>query len=156
MRPLAQVMNEVRIKNRKAGYEYEILDKLTAGIQLQGTEIKSIRNGNASINEAFCEVRNDEMFVINMHIAEYELGTYANHEPKRPRKLLLQKQEILKWKKRVNEKGQTIIPTLLFISDNGLAKLNVALAQGRKIHDKRENIKEKDTKRELDRVKNRY
>ena len=146
-------MDDVHIKNRKAGFEYEILDKLTVGIQLKGTEIKSIRNGNASINEAFCQIKNDELYVVNMHIAEYELGTYANHVPKRERKLLLHKAELLKWKKKVNEKGQTIIPTLVFISDRGKAKLNIALAQGRKLHDKRENLKEKDTKREIARLK---
>jgi SsrA-binding protein len=149
-------MDDVHIKNRKAGFEYEILDKLTVGIQLKGTEIKSIRNGNASINEAFCQIKNDELFVVNMHIAEYELGTYANHVPKRERKLLLHKAELLKWKKKVNEKGQTIIPTLVFISDRGKAKLNIALAQGRKLHDKRENLKEKDTKREIARLKKSY
>jgi SsrA-binding protein len=149
-------MDDVHIKNRKAGFEYEILDKLTVGIQLKGTEIKSIRNGNASINEAFCQIKNDELFVVNMHIAEYELGTYANHVPKRERKLLLHKSELLKWKKKVNEKGQTIIPTLVFISDRGKAKLNIALAQGRKLHDKRENLKEKDTKREIARLKKSY
>ncbi len=149
-------MNDVHIKNRKAGYEYEILDKLTVGIQLKGTEIKSIRFGNASINEAYCQIKNDELFVVNMHIAEYELGTYANHEPKRERKLLLHKSELLKWKKKVAEKGQTIIPTLIFISDKGKAKLNIALAQGRKLHDKRENIKEKDTKREIARLKKSF
>ncbi len=149
-------MDDVHIKNRKAGFEYEILDKLTVGIQLKGTEIKSIRNGNASINEAFCQIKNDELYVVNMHIAEYELGTYANHVPKRERKLLLHKAELLKWKKKVNEKGQTIIPTLVFISDRGKAKLNIALAQGRKLHDKRENLKEKDTKREIARLKKSY
>lgn len=148
--------NDVHIKNRKAGFEYEILDKLTAGIQLRGTEIKSIRNGNASINEAFCQIKNDELFVVNMHIAEYELGTYANHEPKRERKLLLHKSELLKWKKKVQEKGQTIIPTLVFMGDNGKAKMNIALAQGRKLHDKRHNLKEKDSKREIDRLKKSF
>jgi len=148
--------NDVHIKNRKAGFEYEILDKLTVGIQLRGTEIKSIRNGNASINEAFCQIKNDELFVVNMHIAEYELGTYANHEPKRERKLLLHKFELLKWKKKVQEKGQTIIPTLVFMGDNGKAKMNIALAQGRKLHDKRHNLKEKDSKREIDRLKKSF
>jgi SsrA-binding protein len=148
--------NDVHIKNRKAGFEYEILDKLTVGIQLRGTEIKSIRNGNASINEAFCQIKNDELFVVNMHIAEYELGTYANHEPKRERKLLLHKSELLKWKKKVQEKGQTIIPTLVFMGDNGKAKMNIALAQGRKLHDKRHNLKEKDSKREIDRLKKSF
>lgn len=147
---------DVHIKNRRASFDYELVDKLTAGIQLQGTEIKSIRNGNASINEAFCQFIDDELFVINMHIAEYELGTYANHEPKRNRKLLLQKTELRRWQKKVNEKGLTIVPTLLFISDKGYAKLNIALAKGKKVHDKRDSIREKDTKRQLDRLKKTY
>ncbi|GAB5540191.1 MAG: SsrA-binding protein SmpB [Salibacteraceae bacterium] len=146
-------MTDIKIKNRKANFEFEILDKLTAGIQLRGTEIKSLRNGNASITEAFCQVKGDEMFVVNMHIAEYEMGTDANHLPKRERKLLLHKRETISWKKKVNEKGLTIIPTLLYINKEGLAKLNIALAQGKKIHDKRHSIREKDSKRELDRLK---
>lgn len=143
----------ISIKNRKAKFEYEILDKLSAGIQLRGTEIKSIRNGNASINEAFCQFRGSELFVVNMHIAEYEFGTDANHEPKRERKLLLQKNELGRWKKKMQEKGLTIVPTLLFINDSGLAKLNIALAQGKKLHDKRDTIKDRESKRQLDRLK---
>lgn len=145
-------MKDVHIKNRRASFEYELIEKLTAGIQLQGTEIKSIRNGNASINEAFCQFKGDELFVINMHIAEYEMGNYANHEPKRERKLLLQRNELKRWKKKVNEKGLTIVPTLLFLSDNGLAKLNISLGKGKKLHDKRDSIRDKDTKRQLDRL----
>lgn len=144
--------NDIHIKNRRANFEYEILDKLIAGIQLQGTEIKSIRNGQAGINEAFCEFENGELFVINMHIAEYEFGTYANHEPKRKRKLLLQKTELSRWKKKVSEKGLTIIPTLLYINESGFAKLNIALAKGKKLHDKRDSIRDKDTKKQLDRL----
>ncbi|MEZ4722660.1 MAG: SsrA-binding protein SmpB [Flavobacteriales bacterium] len=144
--------NDIHIKNRRANFEYEILDKLVAGIQLQGTEIKSIRNGQAGINEAFCEFEKGELFVINMHIAEYEFGTYANHEPKRKRKLLLQKTELNRWKKKVSEKGLTIIPTLLYINDSGIAKLNIALAKGKKLHDKRDTLRDKDTKKQLDRL----
>lgn len=146
-------VTNVHIKNRKASFEYEFIEKLVAGIQLQGTEIKSIRNGNAGINEAFCEFKKDELFVINMHVAEYEFGSYANHEPKRQRKLLLKSKELKKWRKKVKEKGLTIIPTLLFISDKGLAKLEVALAQGKKVHDKRDTLRDRDSKRQLDRIK---
>jgi len=147
---------QVYIKNKRAYFEYEIIDKLTAGIQLQGTEIKSIRNGQASINEAFCEFQKHEMFVINMHIAEYEYGTYANHVPKRPRKLLLQATELKRWKKKVSEKGLTIVPTALFIDDNGRAKLHIALAQGKKLHDKRNTMKDRDTQKQLDRLKKQF
>jgi len=143
---------DIHIKNRKATFEYEIIDKLSAGLQLQGTEIKSIKEGDAGINEAFCQFIKDELFVINMHIAEYKFGTYDNHEPKRPRKLLLQRGELDRWKKKVAEKGLTIVPTLLFVNDKGLAKLNIALAQGKKIHDKRDSIQDKDNKRQLDRL----
>lgn len=146
-------VTNVHIKNRKASFEYEFIEKLVAGIQLQGTEIKSIRNGNAGINEAFCEFKDDELFVINMHVAEYEFGSYSNHEPKRQRKLLLKSKELKKWRKKVKEKGLTIIPTLLFISDKGLAKLEVALAQGKKVHDKRDTLRDRDSKRQLDRIK---
>jgi len=145
-------MKDIHIKNRKASFEYEFLEKLTAGIQLQGTEIKSIRHGQANINDAFCQFKGMELFVINMHIDEYKLGTYANHEPKRERKLLLQRAELKRWQKKVNEKGLTIIPTLLYISENGHAKLNIALAQGKKLHDKRDSLRDKDTKRQLDRL----
>lgn len=145
-------MTDVHIKNRKVSFEYEILEKLTAGIQLQGTEIKSIRHGKANINDAFCQFKGDELYVVNMYIDEYEMGTYANHEPKRERKLLLQRSELKRWRKKVNEKGLTIVPTLLYISENGYAKLNIALAQGKKVHDKRESIRDKDTKRQLDRL----
>ena len=144
--------HDFHIKNKKATFEFALQERVIAGIQLHGTEIKSIRLGNAGINESFCEFQGDELFVINMHIAEYEFGTYANHVPKRPRKLLLKSTELKKWKKKVKEKGFTIIPTLLFVNDKGLAKLELALAQGKKIHDKRDTIKDKDVKRQLDRL----
>ena len=145
--------NDIRIKNKKASFEFELIDKLTAGIMLTGTEIKSIRTGQASIQEGFCQFKNGELFIVNMHIAEYEFGNYANHEPKRVRKLLLNSKELKQWHKKVNEKGLTIIPTLLYINEKGIAKLNIALAQGKKIYDKRDSIRDKDTKRQLDRLK---
>lgn len=144
---------DIYIKNRKARFEYDLLDELTAGIMLLGTEIKSIRDGQASINEAFCQFINGELWVVNMNIAEYRFGTYANHSPKRQRKLLLNARELKKWEKKINEKGFTIVPTALFINDKGHAKLKIALAQGKKSFDKRESIKEKDTMRQLDRLK---
>lgn len=143
---------EVIDTNRKAKYEYAFIDQYTAGLQLQGTEIKSIRNKDVSISEGYCTFVNDELFILNMHIAHYEQGTYNNHEPKRQRKLLLNKNELKKLQGKLKDKGLTIIPTRLFISDNGFAKLNIALAKGKKIHDKRDNIKDRDVKREMDRA----
>ena len=146
---------EVIDTNRQAKYEYAFVDEYTAGIQLQGTEIKSIRNKDVSISEGYCTFIKDELFILNMHIGHYEQGTYNNHEPKRERKLLLNKTELKKLKAKLKDKGLTIIPTRLFISDNGYAKLNIALAKGKKIHDKRDNIKDRDVKREMDRAMKR-
>ena len=141
----------VSIKNKRASHEYLLLQDFTAGIQLSGTEIKSIREGKASIVDAYCTFRGNELFVINMHIAEYVYGTYNNHEPKRDRKLLLTKRELHKLQTKVKEKGFTIIPTLLFINEKGLAKLMISLARGKHHYDKRETLKQKDLKREIDR-----
>lgn len=143
-------MDEKRINivNRKASFEYQLLDKYIAGIQLTGTEIKSIREAKASIAEAYCIFINNELWVKNMNIAEYSKGSYNNHEPKRDRKLLLTKQEMLKLSRKI-DKGLTIIPTRLFINEKGFAKLEIALAQGKKLYDKREAIKQKEVTREL-------
>lgn len=143
---------QINIKNRKAKFEYEFIEKFTAGIQLTGTEIKSIRAGKASIVEAFCFIANDEVFVKNMYIAEYEQGTYNNHEPRRNRKLLLNRTEINKLIKKKKDVGLTIVPLSLFINGKGYAKLDIALAKGKKLHDKRNDLKDKDNKRSLDRV----
>ncbi len=143
--------SNIKIRNKKASYEYLLIDKYMAGIQLQGTEIKSIRTGKVSINEAYCTFKGNELFVINMHIAEYKFGTYNNHEPKRDRKLLLTARELNKISKKVKEKGYTIIPTFLFINNKGLAKIEIATAKGKKLYDKRESIKSKDVKRDMDR-----
>lgn len=143
--------DKIKIKNRKAYFEYLILDKFVAGIVLTGTEIKSLREGKASLDESYCSFRNNELFVINMHITEYKFGTYNNHEPKRDRKLLLNHRELKKLAVKVKEKGFTIIPILLFINDAGLAKLEIGTAKGKKLFDKRETIKTKDTKRDLER-----
>ncbi len=141
----------ISIKNRKAKFEYEFLEEFEAGMQLLGTEIKSIRESKASIMESYCFFSSNEVFIKNMHIAEYDNGGYANHEPRRTRKLLLTKNEIKKIEKKLKDKGITLIPFLLFINDKGLAKLKIALARGKKLFDKRESIKEKDLKRQFDR-----
>jgi len=143
--------NFIEIKNKKASYQYFLVEEYTAGIQLTGTEIKSIREGKASIADAFCNFTDNELFVREMHIAIYKQGTIYNHEPKRDRKLLLTRRELKKLLGKVNEKGFTIIPTLLYINEKGLAKLTIALAKGKHFYDKRETIKKKDVARDLDR-----
>lgn len=147
--------NKVNITNKKAFFNYEILDKYTAGIRLQGTEIKSIRLGKASLVDAYCSFENQELFVINLNISEYVLGTIYNHIPRRTRKLLLEKSELIKLRRSAEQKGLTIIPLRLFINDKGLAKLEIALARGKKEYDKRETIKDRDNKRDLDRYMKR-
>ena len=149
---LALKEQKVNIRNKKASFEYELLHKYTAGLQLTGTEIKSIRDGKASIKEAYCLFLEDELWVRNMDISEYSQGSYNNHEPKRDRKLLLKKQELYKLSKKSDEKGFSIIPTSLFISKRGFAKLEISLAKGKKLYDKRETLKKKDMKREIDRL----
>jgi SsrA-binding protein len=144
---------EINIKNKKASFEYHFIDTYIAGIQLTGTEIKSIRMGNVSLPESFCVFHNGELYIRGMHISRYEQGTHYNHEPVRDRKLLLQKKELRKLEGKSEEKGLTIIPIRLFINDKGLAKLEIALAKGKKLFDKREDIKERDVNRELQREK---
>lgn len=141
----------INIKNRKATFEYEILSKFIAGISLLGTEIKSIRNNKANISDAYCIFNNNELYVKNLHISEYPNSGYVNHEPKRDKKLLLNKQELQKLHTKVKEKGNSIVPLRLFINEKNKAKIEIALAKGKKIYDKRESIREKDLKRELDR-----
>jgi SsrA-binding protein len=143
--------NQIHIRNKKAGFEYFLLEKFIAGMVLSGTEIKSIRSGKASINEAYCAFVAGELFVKNMHIAEYDYGTYNNHEPRRDRKLLLTARELKKLRTKLDEKGLTLVPTHLFINEKGLAKLEIALAKGKKLYDKRETTKKKDIQRELER-----
>jgi len=147
----------INIQNKKARFQYEILEKYTAGIVLTGTEIKSIRSSKASITESFCEFNEQgELFVINATIEEYAFGNYYNHRPKAERKLLLNKKELKKLNKEVQNTGLTIIPLRLFINDKGYAKLEIALAKGKKLFDKRESIKDRDNKRDLDRIKKAY
>ena len=146
--------SKINIKNRKASFEYQFIDTFVAGISLVGTEIKSIRDNKANISDAYCVFIDDELFVKNLHIAEYPNGGYSNHEPKRERKLLLNRQELNKMLGKVKGKGNSIIPIRLFINEKGKAKLEIALAKGKKVYDKRESIKEKDQKRDMDRIKN--
>ncbi len=151
------VQKNINIKNKRARFEYELLDKYTAGIVLGGTEIKSIREGKASISESFCEFNDDgELFIVNMHIDEYSHGSHYNHLPRAERKLLLNKRELKKLFKEVKASGLTIIPLNLFLNDRGLAKLNIALAKGKKLYDKRDTIKDRDNKRNLDRIKKNF
>lgn len=144
--------DNVNITNKKAGYEYELIDKFTAGIQLLGSEIKSIRASKASIKEAYCLFIKNELWIRNMDISIYTEASMNNHEPKRDRKLLLNKLELRKLRKKIDQKGLSIVPTRLYISERGFAKLNIALAKGKKIYDKRESLKNKDSKREIDRM----
>ncbi|HPF10871.1 MAG TPA: SsrA-binding protein SmpB [Flavobacteriaceae bacterium] len=147
---------QVQIKNRKARFEYEILDQYTAGIVLRGTEIKAIREGKASIAESFCEFANGELFVINMTIQEYSHASHFSHNPKTERKLLLNRSELKKLEKEVKNSGLTIVPLLLFTNDKGLAKMTIALCRGKKQYDKRETLKERDSKRNLSRIKKAF
>lgn len=150
------LQKDVRIKNRKARFEYEILDTYNAGIVLRGTEIKAIREGKASIAESFCEFKNGELFIINMTIQEYSHGSNFSHYPKSERKLLLTRRELKKLEKEVKNVGLTIIPLLLYTNERGLAKVRIALARGKKQYDKRETLKERDTKRTLSRIKKSF
>lgn len=148
--------NKINILNRKAKFQYEILDKYTAGIVLAGTEIKAIREGKANIAESFCEFSRGELFVINMNIQEYSHASHFNHDPRSERKLLLNKRELRKLEKDVQNTGLTIIPLRLFVNERGLAKLEIALCRGKKLYDKRETIKKRDTDRQLDRIKKAF
>ena len=145
-------LTQINIKNRRASFDYELLDTYTAGIVLTGTEIKSIRLGKASLADTFCYFNDGELWVKNMYVAEYFYGTYNNHQTRRDRKLLLTRKELQKLQRMVKESGFSIVPTRLYISDKGLAKLVVALAKGKKVYDKRESIKEREDRRQMDRA----
>jgi len=149
--------NTINIKNKRARFDYEILDKYIAGIQLVGTEIKAIREGKASLADSFCEFNDrGELFVVNMYINEYSHGTHYNHQPKRERKLLLNKKELKKLRREVEKNGMTIVPLRMFITEKGWAKIEIGLARGRKNYDKRHLLKERDIKRQLDQVRKDY
>lgn len=147
----AKILNKVNIENRRAKFDYQFIEKLVAGMILTGTEIKSIREGKAALVDSYCYFRNNELFIKNMNISEYSEGTHYNHEPNRERKLLLNKLELNKLQKKMKDQGLTIIPVRLFISDSGYAKLEIALAKGKKEFDKRESIKKRDIERETSR-----
>lgn len=149
---MARQVQNISIKNRKATFEYELIERFVAGIMLVGTEIKSIRGGKVNLTDSYAQFINGEMYVKNLHIAEYEMGTCNNHIAKRDRKLLLNKKELKKLDKKVKESGLTIICTKLFVNSKGLAKLEIALARGKKTYDKRETLKAKDSKREIERM----
>jgi SsrA-binding protein len=145
--------NDINIRNRQAGYEYELLEKHVAGMVLTGTEIKSIREGKVNLQDGYCYLNDGEMFVKGINITPYAQGTHYNHESTRERKLLLKRSELKKLEGKIEEKGLTLVPTRLFINDRGLAKLEIAIGRGKKLHDKRDSIKERDAKRELSRLK---
>jgi SsrA-binding protein len=145
--------NTVNIRNRQASFDYELLDKFVCGMALMGTEIKSIREGKVNLQDGYCYFNNGEAFVKGITINAYGEGTHYNHEAARERKLLLKKSELRKLEQHVEQKGLTLVPVRLFINDRGYAKLEIALAKGKKRHDKRESIKEKDLRRELQRIK---
>lgn len=142
----------VNIKNKRASFDYEFLDTYTAGIVLTGTEIKSIRLGKASLVDTFCFFAKEELWVKNMHISEYFYGSYNNHIARRDRKLLLNKKELIKLQRSIKDAGFTIVPVRMFINEKGLAKVVIALAKGKKQYDKRESLKEKDDRRDMDRM----
>lgn len=144
---------DVVIQNRKARHDYELLDVFTAGLQLVGTEIKSIRMGKANLVDSYCYFNGNELYVKNMHIAEYDFGNINNHEPLRERKLLLGRKELDKLSKKLKDQGLTIVTLKLYINNNGWAKLDIALAKGKKQHDKRDSLKDKQSKRDMDRAK---
>jgi SsrA-binding protein len=146
-----KIEKNVEIKNRRASFEYAFLEKYTAGIMLKGTEIKSIRQGKVNLTDAYCLFLGDELYIRQMNIAKYDEGTHYNHQPLQDRKLLLTKRELKKLINKLKDVGLTIIPTRMYISDRGFAKIDIALAKGKKLYDKRDSIKEKDVKRSFDR-----
>ncbi len=147
-----KIEKTINIVNKRARFEYEILEQVEAGIVLTGTEIKALRSSKASITESFCQFVESELFIINMTIDEYKLGTFYNHKIKRERKLLLHKRELQKFEKKLKDIGNTIIPLKLYINDKGKAKVLIALGKGKKLYDKRETIKNREIKRNIDRI----
>ncbi len=147
-----KIEKSVSILNRRARFEYELSEEIEAGIVLTGTEIKSLRSSKASISEAFCQFIDGELYIINMMIDEYKLGTFYNHKIKRERKLLLHKRELQKYQRKLKDAGNAIIPLKLYINDRGKAKILIALGRGKKLYDKRETIKDRENKRNLDRM----
>ena len=155
MKNLKNIKN-INIKNKKATFEYTLLDNYVAGICLLGSEIKSIREGKASLIDSFCSFTGNELFLVNSFINEYKFSNQFNHEPKRPRKLLLKKKELKKIQSKITEKGLTIVPLNMFINKEGFCKVSISIAKGKKLHDKKDSIKEKDIKRDTDRELAKY
>jgi len=153
---MSQSANRINIRNKRSTFDYELIERFSAGIQLAGTEIKSIRMGKASLVDSYCYFVNGELWLKGMRVSEYFYGTYNNHQPERERKLLLNKKELQKLERKTKESGLTIIPVRLFLNDRGFAKIEIALAKGKKQHDKRETLKQKDAGREMDRVRKKY
>lgn len=151
-----KLSNNITIKNKKAEFQYFLIEKFKAGIQLTGTEIKSLRTGRANLSDSYCVIQNGEAYIRNLHIAHYTQGSYNNHELKRERKLLLNKRELKKIEQKLKEKGLTLIPVEIFFNDRGFAKVLISLAKGKKFFDKRASLKEKDIKREIDKNINQY
>lgn len=149
---MEKLKNDILIRNKRASFDYELLDTYQAGIVLVGTEVKSIRLGKASLVDTFCFFNDGELWVKNMNISEYFYGTYNNHMPRRDRKLLLTKRELEKIRRQTKDTGFTIVPTKLFLNEKGLAKMEIAVAKGKKVYDKRESLKEKDDRRQMDRA----
>ncbi|WP_226063874.1 SsrA-binding protein SmpB [Kaistella polysaccharea] len=147
-----KIEKSIAIYNKRARFEFEIFDEIEAGMVLTGTEIKSLRSSKASITESFCQFIDGELYIINMMIDEYKLGTYYNHKTKRERKLLLHKREMQKFEKKLKDVGNTIVPLKLYINEKGKAKILIALGRGKKLYDKRESIKNRENKRNLDRI----
>lgn len=152
---MEKLKNDIVIKNKRATFDYELIDKYQAGIVLVGTEIKSIRLGKASLVDTFCYFNDDELWVKNMNVSEYFYGTYNNHLQKRDRKLLLTRRELMKLRRQTKETGFTIVPVKLFFNEKGYAKLEIAVAKGKKEYDKRDSLKEKDDRRQMDRAMKR-
>ena len=153
---MAKKQQQKEFVNRKAKFEYEFLESVEAGIKLTGTEIKSIRAGHVNLRDGYCAFERGELILRSLYIGEYKQGNQFNHEERRPRKLLLKRQELRKWDKKVKEKGFTIVPYRLYLNERGFAKVEVALVQGKKVYDKRETIRNRENKRALDRIKKQY
>lgn len=147
---------QIEIKNKKAYFEYFIVEEFEAGIMLTGTEIKSIKGGSANLSDAYCLFKDNELYLKSAFIAEYKYGNQQNHQERRDRKLLLKKQELKKLKRKLDEKGQTIVPLSFYVNERGLAKVKIALSKGKKSHDKRSSIRDKDQKRDLERSQKDY
>lgn len=147
-----KIAKKVNIQNKRASFEYFFLETFSGGIVLTGTEIKSIRQSKVNLQDAYCIYHNGELYIRNMHISPYTEGTHYNHEPLRDRKLLLTRRELRRWEEKLKDQGLTIVPVRLYTNDKGLAKMEIALAKGKKLYDKRDSIKEKDLKRENDRA----